>query len=93
MITRATLLVMQLYLFMVWNWLTCAGAHCVRCKKEHSLSHVRKAVMQGKTRCDCKSCGESAVLCAMLCSAVSGCAARPVAHEHLAMKETVDSSF
>lgn len=32
------------------------SAHCVRCKKEHSLNHVRRAVMQGKTRCDCKSC-------------------------------------
>ncbi|KAL3135315.1 hypothetical protein ABBQ32_007510 [Trebouxia sp. C0010 RCD-2024] len=32
------------------------SAHCVRCRKEHSLEHVRAAVSQGKTRCDCTSC-------------------------------------
>ena len=38
--------------------LTYAGAHCVRCKKEHSLEHVRQAVSQGRTRCDCTKCGK-----------------------------------
>ncbi len=36
-----------------------AGAHCVRCRKEHSLEHVRQAVSQGRTRCDCTKCGEA----------------------------------
>ena len=39
-----------------------AGAHCVRCRKEHSLEHVREAVSQGKTRCECTVCGEPILL-------------------------------
>ena len=33
----------------------------MRCRKEHSLDHVRDAVSQGKTRCDCTSCGASCI--------------------------------
>ncbi|DBA77969.1 TPA: hypothetical protein ACH3X1_009129 [Trebouxia sp. C0004] len=32
------------------------SAHCVQCRKEHSLEHVRQAVSQGHTRCDCTKC-------------------------------------